>query len=97
MFHIPFLMVFYHVRTIIVPIGMCVSAFICAGVYNLINGVTLLHILECLSLFAWACVYRKHACTCRSRGPSRSVVGANFPLQRAGLLRGSALFMNQAY
>lgn len=39
MFHIPFLMVFYHVRTIIVPIGICVSPFICGGVYNLINRV----------------------------------------------------------
>lgn len=34
MFHIPFLMVFYHVRTIIVSIGVCVSTFICAGVIN---------------------------------------------------------------
>lgn len=54
MFHIPFLMVFYHVRTIIVPIGICVSAFICAGVYNLIK---LLHILERLSLFVYAYVH----------------------------------------
>lgn len=62
MFHIPFLMVFYHVRTIIVPIGICVSAFICAGVYNLINRV-IAHSRVCLHMYVCMFAYtlRSHA------------------------------------
>lgn len=60
MFHIPFLMVFYHVRTIIVPIGICVSAFICAGVYNLINRV-IAH--SCVCLHMYVCMF---ACRLKS-------------------------------
>lgn len=64
MFHIPFLMVFYHVRTIIVPIGICVSPFICGGVYNLINCV-IAHSPASVSVCTCMC-----ACLHVPKGPS---------------------------
>lgn len=93
MFHIPFLMVFYHVRTIIVPIGICVSAFICAGVYNLINRV-IAHFSASVSVCI--CTRLLGVCVHLEVPPARMWV-LMLPLGVLGCSEGSALFMNQAY
>lgn len=62
MFHIPFLMVFYHVKTIIVPIGICVSTFICAGVINRViaHSCVCLHMHVCM----FVCTLKPLQLTC---------------------------------
>lgn len=85
-------MVFYHVRTIIVPIGICAPPFICAGVYNLINRV----IAHFLSIYL-VCICMR-ACLHAGRSPSGSDIGADFGPSACRPASGvSVLFMKQAY